>query len=137
MVRLSVLGTARFAMRFDDPAVSAAFGDCVVDGAIDPDRLAPHARAALVALREGAPGDVRLERMLAVWRGWLERRGAPLPTEAPDGEAALLVRYEHRLAVIVAGMEQARDAGDDDLVEALHARYIELGTSYARRALQR
>jgi hypothetical protein len=30
-------------------------------------------------------------------------------------------------------MELAREEGDDDRAEALHARYIELGTSYAMR----
>ena len=38
-----------------------------------------------------------------------------------------------RLAGLQAEIERARAAGDDDAAQMAHARYIELGTSYARR----
>ncbi len=61
----------------------------------------------------------------------LERAAGRAP--APTGEAALNARLEERLAEIVVAMEDARAAGDDDRAQALHARYIELATTYAGR----
>ena len=132
VVRLSVLGGDGFRMFFDDPPVVDALEACVVDGAIDPTRLAPHCARALAALDRSAPADPVLARLRGVWRPWLERRSAPAVTGL-GGEQALSSRFESRLAEIVAAMELAREVGDEDRAEALHARYIELGTSYATR----
>ncbi len=47
--------------------------------------------------------------------------------------AVLELRLEERLAGLQAEIERARAAGDDDAAQIAHARYIELGTTYARR----
>ena len=48
-------------------------------------------------------------------------------------EDVLGLRLEQRLAGLQAEIDRARAAGDDDAAQMAHARYIELGTSYARR----
>ena len=48
-------------------------------------------------------------------------------------EEALRGRLELRLADVERRMRAAAAAGDDDEAERLHARYIELGTTYAGR----
>jgi hypothetical protein len=133
VVRLSVLGGDGFRMTFDDPAVVSALAACVAGDAIEPALLAPHCARALVALRRHAPDAPLLARLLGVWTPWLERRADPGAAGVGAGEQALAARFEARLAEIVAAMELAREEGDDDRAQALHARYIELGTSYATR----
>jgi hypothetical protein len=48
-------------------------------------------------------------------------------------EDVLELRLEQRLADLRAEIDRARAAGDDDAAQMAHARYIEIGTSYARR----
>jgi hypothetical protein len=128
VVRLALHGAAGLRLPPTEPDVAAVFASLDAD---EPD-VARYAAPALDALIRGAGGDERLQRMLGTWRGYLERRAGLRP--APAGsEEALRVRLEERLARIVAAMEQARDAGDEPRAQALHARYIELGTSYATR----
>ena len=50
-----------------------------------------------------------------------------------SSEDVLGLRLEERLAGLRAEIERARAAGDEDAAQMAHARYIELGTSYARR----
>ena len=57
-------------------------------------------------------------------------RGAPGELSRED---ALRGRLELRLADVERRMRAATAAGDDDEAERLHARYIELGTTYAGR----
>lgn len=135
LVRLAVLGSDGFRMVFDDPEVMAAIEAVLAEPGEDPtfdqDRLRPVAAAGLDELERGAATDERLARLLAIWRPRALRlagRGREL-----GGDDALRLRLEDRLAEIVAAMEQARDGGDADLAERLHARYIELGTTYAAR----
>ena len=45
--------------------------------------------------------------------------------------AVLELRLEGRLADLQAEIERAHAAGDDDAAQTAHARYIELGTTYA------
>ncbi len=125
--RLALDGTAGFSFLDNSDAVVAAADD----EAGGPGRAA----SALAVLAAGAPGDDRLARLYGVWRPWLERRAGTAPP-GEGGEAALLTRLENRLAVIVAEMEAAREAGDEPRAEALHARYIELGTTYATRLVR-
>jgi hypothetical protein len=125
--RLALEGAGGFAFGGNSAAVEAAAADAAAGPA--------YAARALEVLREAAPGDDRMARLYGVWRPWLERR-AGLAAPAGGGDAALLARLEDRLAVIVAEMEQAREDGDEARAQALHARYIELGTTYAGRVVR-
>jgi hypothetical protein len=95
------------------------------------------AREALVPLAtrgwevlEGAD-DPGLRRLREVWR---PRALRLLGREAElTPEDVLGLRLEERLAGLQAEIDRARTAGDDDAAQMAHARYIELGTSYARR----
>lgn len=132
VLRVSLSGATNLVLAIDDPALQGLAGEVFRDGQVDHAAFAPHAAKALERLAERAPADARIGRLLGVWRPWLERR-AGLATAEGGGEAALAARFEARLAAIVAAMELAREEGDDDREQALHARYIELGTSYATR----
>ena len=101
------------------------------DGTIDRALLAPHAARAADALAAASAADERAARLRGVLGPVLARLGGA--AGAGGGEAALRARLEERLAAIVCAMELARIAGDDELAERLHARYIELGTAYASR----
>jgi len=79
---------------------------------------------------EGAD-DPGLRRLREVWR---PRALRLLGREAElTPEDVLGLRLEGRLAGLQAEIDRARAAGDDDAAQMAHARYIELGTSYARR----
>jgi hypothetical protein len=74
------------------------------------------------------PGLVRLRE---VWRPRaLRLLGREDELSAED---MLGLRLEERLADLRAKIDRARAAGDEDAAQMAHARYIELGTSYARR----
>ena len=81
---------------------------------------------ALEACQE--PGLVRLRE---VWRPRALRLLGR--EEELSGEDVLGLRLEQRLADLRAEIDRARAAGDEDAAQMAHARYIELGTSYARR----
>ena len=69
------------------------------------------------------------QRLREVWR---PRALRLLGREAElTREDVLGLRLEQRLAGLQAEIERARAAGDDDAAQMAHARYIELGTSYA------
>jgi hypothetical protein len=137
LVRLAALGAEGFVLEFDVPEVharaSAALGPCphTGDPVWDPEALTPVAREGLAALEEAAPGDARLAELLSMWRprafGVAGRAGEL------SREDALRGRMELRLAGVERRMRAAAAAGDDDEAERLHARYIELGTTYAGR----
>ena len=135
LIRLAVRGGAGFELDFDDPAVLAAAAGCLApagEGAVwDADALRPYAERGLRALEAVADDDVRLRRLLGVWRPRALRL-AGLGDEA-GGEDRRRVRLDDRLASLAAQLHAAQAAGDDDLAQALHARYIELGTTYAGR----
>ena len=116
LVRLAVLGADGFELRFDDPAVTSALAGCLAAGGDEPfdaERLRPYAVEGLSA-REAA---------LA-----LAGRGAELTKDE-----VLRARLAERLDALATELEAASAAGDDDRAQALHARYIELGTTYAAR----
>jgi hypothetical protein len=106
-------------------------------GADDADASADDvlARRALDALAAGAPVSDRGARLYGVLRAPLERRAGLRPAGA-TAEEALAERLEDRLAGLVVAMEDARDAGDDRRADALHARYIELATTYVTRIVR-
>lgn len=87
---------------------------------------------ALAVLAADAPASDRAARLYGVLRRPLERRAGRRPAGA-SAEDALADRLEDRLATLVVAMEDARDAGDDRRADALHARYIELATTYVTR----
>jgi hypothetical protein len=106
-------------------------------GARDDDETADDVLAgrAVDALAAAAPGSERATRLYGVLRRPLERRAGRRPAAATP-EEALAERLEDRLAAIVVAMEDARDAGDDARADALHARYIELATTYVNRLVR-
>jgi hypothetical protein len=137
LVRLAVLGSEGFALEFDAAEVHAcarrALGPCphVPDPAWDADALRPIAAVGLARLEAAANGDARLADLLEVWR---PRAFARAGREGELSRAdALRGRLELRLADVERRMRAAAAAGDDDEAERLHARYIELGTTYAGR----
>jgi hypothetical protein len=137
LVRLSALGAEAFVLEFDDPEVHAraceALGSCphAGDPVWDQERLEPLAREGLARLERAVAEDTRLAELLRVWRP----RAFALAgrTDELSREDALRGRLELRLADVERRMRAASAAGDDDEAERLHARYIELGTTYAGR----
>jgi hypothetical protein len=136
-VRLATLGAQGFALEFDDAAVAAgartALGPCphAQDPLWDSDALRPLAREGLARLERAAAGDARLADLLELWRP----RAFALAGREDElsKEEALRGRLELRLAEVERRMRAAEATGDEDEAERLHARYIELGTTYAGR----
>jgi len=134
LLRLAVLGAEGFELEFDLPelhaAAAAALGPCphTADPAWD---ATPFAREGLARLEHAAAEDARMAELLRVWRP----RAFALAgrTDELSREDALRGRLELRLADVERRMRAATAAGDDDEAERLHARYIELGTTYAGR----
>jgi hypothetical protein len=137
LVRLAALGAEGFALEFDLAEVHAcaraALGPCphVPDPAWDAIALRPIAAEGLARLEAAAAGDARLADLLAVWRP--RAFGSAGRAGELSREDALRGRLELRLADVERRMRAAAAAGDDDEAERLHARYIELGTTYAGR----
>jgi hypothetical protein len=137
LVRLAALGAEGFELEFDLLEVHArareALGPCphAADPVWDREALTPVAREGLARLEQAAPGDPRLAELLTMWRP----RAFALAGRADElsREDALRGRMELRLADVERRMRAAAAAGDDDEAERLHARYIELGTTYAGR----
>jgi hypothetical protein len=129
VVRLGRDGASGFSLRKAAADAAAASPDELGEAAT---RLAPRALEALAA---AAPGDERLRRLHGVWRPWLERRSGLRAAPGSEREA-LRERVEERLARIVAAMEAAYEAGDDERGQLLHARYIELGLTHASRLVE-
>ena len=96
-----------------------------------PERCSRSPREGLARLERGGGGDARLAELLVMWRP----RAFALAGRADElsREDALRGRMELRLADVERRMRAAAAAGDDDEAERLHARYIELGTTYAGR----
>jgi glyoxylase-like metal-dependent hydrolase (beta-lactamase superfamily II) len=133
--RILRLAAARLALEGAGDFAFAGNSGAVEGAADDERRAAALAHSALDVLAVAASEDARMARLHGVWRPWLERR-AGIAAPRDGGDAPLLARLEDRLALIVAEMEQAREAGDEARAEALHARYIELGTTYAGRLVR-
>ena len=134
LVRLVVLGVDDFALAFADPRIVAAAGRLLSSdpGLIwDPVALRPVARRGLQILEEAARVDPRFADLLCIWRP--RALVAAGRGEELSGEDALRLRLEDRLQVLQEQIAAATGAGDDDRAQALHARYIELGTTYAAR----
>ena len=136
LVRLALHGTDGFTLGSEgiEAEVAPLLEPCACGG-----RIAPGGDATLgsdpVVAREAV-------RELAA-RGWevLEASDDPalgrlrlLGRESElTPEDVLGLRLESRLADLRAEIERAQAAGDDDAAQMAHARYIEIGTGYARR----
>ena len=133
LVRLAVLGVDDKPLGTDEPAVRAAIAACLRPDPLDPfdrERLAAHAPAALDAL-DGAPADAPVARLATLWR---PRLLALAGREGElTGEQAVILRFEARLRDLEREMAKAQRDGDEERREALHAKYIEVGTTYAGR----
>jgi hypothetical protein len=137
LVRLAALGADGFALEFDTPEVHArareALGGCphVADPAWDAALLQPLASEGLARLEQAGTRDARLAELLRIWRP--RAYGIAGRADELSREEALRGRLERRLADVERRMRAATAAGDHDEAERLHARYIELGTTYAGR----
>ena len=99
------------------------------DPVVAREALLPLARRGWEVLEEcEEPG---LARLREVWRPRALRLLGREGELSPDDVLGL--RLEQRLADLRAEIDRVRAAGDEDAAQMAHARYIELGTSYARR----
>lgn len=137
-IRLAVAGADGHPLDFSADAVRSAIADALAADPFDPlpaDALRPFAPAALAALDGAVPGHPELDRLAPLWRPRLlalaGRQGEL------SGEEAVILRFEERLRELKRGMAEAAAAGDEDRREALHAKYIEVGTTYAGRLAAR
>ena len=145
LVRLALDGTDGFKLGSEgiEAEVAALLEPCSCGGRIAPggdatlgsdpvvarEALGPLARTGWAVL-EGAD-DPGLARLREVWRPRALRLLGRESELTP--EDVLGLRLEQRLAGLQAEIDRARAAGDEDAAQMAHARYIELGTSYARR----
>jgi hypothetical protein len=146
LVRLALRGPDGFKLGSEgiEADVAALLEPCRCGGRIapggEPEKLGSDpvfsAEAVLPLARRGwevleGADDPGLRRLGEVWR---PRALRLLGREAElTPEDVLGLRLEQRLAGLQAEIDRARAAGDDDAAQMAHARYIELGTSYARR----
>lgn len=137
-IRLAVLGADGAALDFSDEAVRAAIAAALSDDPFAPfsrEALAAHAPAALAALDAALPDDAELARLAPIWRPRLLLLAGR--ADELSGEETVVLRFEERLREITRGMAEAEARGDEDAREALHAKYIEVGTAYAGRLAAR
>ena len=137
-VRLAVHGAAGSPLDFSAPEVRAAIIATLSDDPFAPfstDALRAHAPAALDALDAALPAHDELVRLAPLWRPRLLLLAGR--KDELTGEQTVVLRFEERLREIRRGMAEAEAAGDEDGREALHAKYIEVGTSYAGRLAAR
>ncbi len=138
LIRLAVAGGTGHPLDVSAPEVRAA-----IEGALSADPLRPfapealkaHAPAALAALDAGVADNDLLARLAPMWRPRLLVLAGR--SDELTGEEAVVLRFEERLRDLQHAMAEADAAGDEDRREALHAKYIEIGTSYAGRLAAR
>ncbi|MGI9117643.1 MAG: hypothetical protein ACR2JV_08425 [Gaiellales bacterium] len=137
-IRLAVHGAEGSPLDFSDPAVREAIVGALSDDPFAPfaqEALAAHAPGALAALDAALPGHVELARLAPLWRPRLLLLAGR--KDELTGEQTVVLRFEERLREIKRGMAEAEARGDEDAREALHAKYIEVGTTYAGRLAAR
>lgn len=146
LVRLALNGTDGFRLGSEgiEAEVAPLLEPCACGGRLiaggEPETLGSDpvfAREALGPLAEAgwamleASDDPALGRLRDVWRPRALRLLGRESELTP--EDVLGLRLESRLAGLRAEIERAQAAGDDDAAQMAHARYIEIGTGYARR----
>ncbi len=96
----------------------------------DADALRPLATRGFEVLN----AEPKLAELAVVWQA----RGlrAVGREDELSGEQVLELRLEQRLNDLLIQIERAHRAGDEDAAETAHARYVELATTYATRALR-
>ena len=137
-IRLAVLGADGSPLDFSDAQVRAALAAALSDDPLAPfakDALRAHAPAALAALDAALPDHAELARLAPLWRPRLLALAGR--QDELTGEQAVVLRFEERLRAIRRAMAEAEARGDEDEREALHAKYIEVGTTYAGRLAAR
>jgi hypothetical protein len=133
LVRLAVVGANGHPLGTEEPEVRAAIAACLQPDPADPfdrEHLAAHAPAALEAL-DGSSEDAPVRRLASLWRPRLLALAGR--QDELTGEQAVILRFEERLRQLKREMARAEHEGDEERREALHAKYIEVGTSYAGR----
>ena len=137
-IRLAVHGAAGSPLDFSAPAVRDAIAGALSDDPFAPfadEALRAHAPAALAALDAALPDHAELARVAPLWRPRLLLLAGR--QDELTGEQAVVLRFEERLREIRRAMAEAEARGDEDEREALHAKYIEVGTTYAGRLAAR
>ena len=145
LVRLALNGADGFTLGSEgiEADVAPLLEPCACGGRIAPggdatlgsdpvvarEALVPLATAGWAVLE--ASDDAALGRLRDVWRPRALRLLGRESELTP--EDVLGLRLESRLADLRAEIERAQAAGDDDAAQMAHARYIEIGTGYARR----
>jgi hypothetical protein len=138
LIRLATVGAAGYPLDFSAPATREAIAAALTDDPFTPfsrDVLAVHAGAALDTLDAAVPEHADLTRLVSLWRPRLLALAGR--QDELTGEEAVVLRFEERLRDLRRAMAEADAAGDEDRREALHAKYIEIGTSYAGRLAAR
>ena len=102
----------------------------IVITSFDADALRPFAIRGFEVLN----AEPKLAELAVVWRA----RGLRASGREHElsGEQVLELRLEQRLNDLLIQIERAHRAGDEDAAETAHARYVELATTYATRALR-
>jgi hypothetical protein len=137
LLRLAVLGADEFVLSFDDPRLHATaaplLGPCPHrdDPTWDVEELRPIAERGWAVLQRAALDDPRLETLSSLWRPQALRLLGR--SDELSKEEALRARLQERLEDLRRRMDAAREAGDEEQAELLHARYIELGMVFAGR----
>ena len=137
-IRLAVVGAGGSPLDFSDPDVRAAICAALSDDPLAPfdeEALRAHAPAAVAALDAALPAHEELARLAPLWRPRLLLLAGR--QDELSGEQTVVLRFEERLRVIRRAMAEAEARGDEDEREALHAKYIEVGTAYAGRLAAR
>ena len=145
LVRLALNGADGFTLGSEgiEAEVAPLLEPCACGGEIAPGGDAPLGSDPLVAREAVLPlaargwevleasDDPALGRLRDVWRPRALRLLGRESELTP--EDVLGLRLESRLADLRAEIERAQAAGDGDAAQMAHARYIEIGTGYARR----
>jgi hypothetical protein len=132
LIRLATRGADGDPLDVDDPVVRASIEACLQADPLEPfdrDGLVRYAPAALTAL--DAASDDATQRLARLWRPRLLALAGR--QDELSGEEAVILRFEERLRQLKRAMAEAEREGDEDRREALHAKYIEVGTTYAGR----
>lgn len=137
-VRLATIGADGSPLDFSAPEVLAAITAALTEDPLTPfsgDAIIGLAPTAIAALDAALPDHRELARLAPLWRPRLLMLAGR--ADELTGEQTVVLRFEERLRDLRRAMAEAAANGDEDRREALHARYIEVGTTYAGRLAAR